>query len=237
MPINKFKSDVLGSCTRRRGQAVLGLTFGLPLGLLALAPVAGLARERAVFSPALPPSIATPVANGAIFQGAYAPLTSGARASQTGDILTITLVERISASKSNSANSGRSGSIGITPPASGPFSLFKPADVNMTGDQSFKGKGDAAQSSVLNGELSVTVIAAYPNGTMQVRGEKVLTLNRGDERVQFSGLVRAADIGPDNRIASTRVADARILYFGKGEVARASRQGWMQRFFSKISPF
>ena len=37
--------------------------------------------------------------------------------------------------------------------------------------------------------------------------------------------------------ALSRVADARIRYTGKGEIARASKQGWLQRFFSKISPF
>jgi flagellar L-ring protein precursor FlgH len=72
---------------------------------------------------------------------------------------------------------------------------------------------------------------------MLIRGEKALTLNRGDEHVQLSGIVRAADIGPDNRISSTRIADARISYTGKGEIARASRQGWLQRFFSMVSPF
>ena len=36
---------------------------------------------------------------------------------------------------------------------------------------------------------------------------------------------------------ATRVADANIRYVGKGEIARASQQGWLQRFFSIISPF
>ena len=83
----------------------------------------------------------------------------------------------------------------------------------------------------------MTITAVFPNGTMLVRGEKMLTLNRGDDRVQFSGLIRAADISADNRILSSRVADAQIRYTGKGEIARASKQGWLQRFFSKISPF
>ena len=75
------------------------------------------------------------------------------------------------------------------------------------------------------------------NGTMLVKGDKLITLNRGDEMVQFSGLVRTADISADNRIISTRVADAHIRYTGKGEIARASKQGWLQKFFSIISPF
>jgi flagellar L-ring protein FlgH len=177
-------------------------------------------------------------ANGAIFQNdGYSPLTSGMRAARIGDVLTIILAERTNASKSNAANTDRAGDIGLIPPATGPLSAISPSDVNMSGKQSFKGKGNAAQSNALSGEITVTIAALYPNGTMLVRGEKLLTLNRGDERVQVSGIVRSADISTDNRVLSSRVADAHILYTGKGEVARASQQGWLQRFFSRISPF
>ena len=175
--------------------------------------------------------------NGSIFQGAYVPLTSGGRAGAIGDIVTIQLVERTAATKSNAANMQRNGDIGLTPPTTGPLSLFNPSDVAMGGNQAFKGKGDASQSNALSGEVSVTIAAVYPNGTMLVKGEKLLTLHRGDERVQISGILRAIDIGPDNRVLSTRVANANIRYVGKGEIARASKQGWLQRFFSILSPF
>jgi flagellar L-ring protein FlgH len=211
------------------------------LALLALPVAIQAKREKAVresFAPTAPGASANAPSSGAIFQAdSYSPLTSGSRACRVGDILTIVLIERMSATKSNSATTGRNGSVGLTPPATGPLNLFNPSDINMGGDQSFKGKGDAAQSNALSGEVSVTVAAVYPNGTMLVRGEKLVTLNRGDEAVQFSGLVRTADIGVDNRVPSTRVADARIRYTGKGEIARASKQGWLQSFFSKISPF
>lgn len=207
--------------------------------LLSASPVE--AREKSPSNVYAPTASAVPAAlaaNGAIFQDSgYVPLTSGTRAAAIGDIVTIQLVERISASKSNSASSGRNGSVGITPPATGPLDILAPSDLNMGGDQSFKGKGEAAQSSNLNGEISVTISAVYPNGTMRVVGERWLTLNRGDERVQFSGLIRVADISADNRVPSSRVADARIRYTGKGEIARASKQGWLQRFFSRVSPF
>jgi flagellar L-ring protein FlgH len=178
-------------------------------------------------------------ANGAIFQATsgYAPLTSGARASMVGDVLTIALVERTAATKSTSQTTDRGGSIGLTPPSTGPFSLFNSSDVTASGTNAFKGQGQAAQSNALSGEISVTIAAVYPNGTMLIRGQKLVTLNRGDEFIQVSGLIREADIGSDNRVLSTRIADARISYTGKGEMARASRQGWLQRFFSKVSPF
>ncbi len=208
------------------------------LGLIFVALVAAKAPKPSYAPAAAPPVVEAP-ANGAIFQVArgYTPLTSGARAGAVGDILTIALVERMQASKTSSQTSGRDGSIGLSPPTSGPLALFGAADIGMGGNQSFKGQGQAGQSNTLSGEVSVTVAALYPNGTMLVRGEKQLTLNRGEEFVQVSGIVRAVDIGPDNRVLSTRVADARIAYTGKGEVARASRQGWLQRFFSAVSPF
>lgn len=188
-----------------------------------------------------PPPVYQPVAasDGSIFQVAngYAPLTSGARAARIGDLLTIALVERTQAVKSNSANVDKNGSFGITPPATGPFDLFNPSDVSVSGGTNFKGGGSAQQSNALSGQISVTVAQVFPNGTMLVRGEKLIRLNRGDEYVRFSGLVRSADIGPENIVPSTRVADAHIDYGGAGEIAQASKQGWLQRFFNIVSPF
>lgn len=191
------------------------------------------------FTPTAPVVRPVAPANGAIFQAAsgYAPLTSGARASMVGDVLTIALVERTAATKSTSQTTDRGGSIGLTPPTTGLFSLFNSSDIGASATNAFKGQGQTAQSNALSGEISVTIAAVYPNGTMLVRGQKRVTLNRGDEFVQVSGLVREADIGSDNRVLSTRIADARISYTGKGEMARASQQGWLQRFFSRVSPF
>jgi flagellar L-ring protein precursor FlgH len=197
------------------------------------------AETRAEYAPTAYVPLAAPMADGAIFHASagYAPLTSGSRAAQLGDILTIVLVEKTQAVKSTSASTDRTGSISLTPPATGPLNFFKPTDIGASGGGTFDGKGAAQQSNQLNGELSVTVAAVYPNGTMLVHGEKTLTLNRGDEHIRISGLVRTADIDLDNRVPSTRVADAKITYAGTGEIARASRQGWLSHFFSILSPF
>lgn len=228
---------------RSQGRAGYRSHFRPSLAFFAIAAVvasgpAHARKARESFVPSVPSVPPLAAANGAIFQDAgYAPLTSGARASRVGDLLTIVLTERTSATKASSSGTDRNGTISLTPPATGPLSLFKPGDINSGGAQSFKGKGESAQSNALSGEVSVTIAAVYPNGTMLVRGEKAVTLSRGEERVQISGIVRAADISPDNRIVSTRVADARIRYIGKGHVSDASRPGWLQRFFAKISPF
>lgn len=199
----------------------------------------GKKKHKEDFSATLPaPPPAQAPANGSIFQASdgYAALHEGARARRVGDPLTIVLVERTSASKSASSKLDSAGGFGLTPPSAGPLS-FDPNAAKASGTRNFNGTGTADQANALSGEISVTVAAVYPNGTMLVQGQKRVTLNRGDEFVQIKGIVRPADIDANNRVPSTRVADARIAYTGKGDVARASRQGWLSRFFQMISPF
>ena len=187
-------------------------------------------------APIMPPA---PPANGSIYQvsDGYSALYEGWRARRVGDPLTIVLVERTAASKSSSSKLDSNGSLSITPPSTGPLSLFNPTDASVSGKRGFNGQGAADQSNSLSGEVSVTVAQVFPNGTMLVQGQKRVTLNRGDEYVRIKGIVRIADISADNRVLSTRVADAQIAYTGKGDVARAGRQGWLGRFFSVVSPF
>ncbi|NCU11963.1 MAG: flagellar basal body L-ring protein FlgH [Sphingomonadaceae bacterium] len=197
-------------------------------------------RPAAGFEAALPPQPPAPrTADGAIFNAGdgYAALYQGHRAGRVGDPVTVVLVERTTTSKAAGSKADKSGGFGVTPPATGPLSFIKPDSLNASGKSTFKGDGTASQSSTLAGEVSVTIVEVRPGGTALIRGEKRLMLSQGQEWVQFSGIVRLADIGPDNRIASTRVADARIEYAGNGPVSRASRQGWLSRFFSAISPF
>ena len=197
-------------------------------------------REREPeYRPTPPPPAPPAVANGAIFQPqyGYAPLTSGQRAAQVGDVITIVLTERTQGTSSSTAQTNREGSLGLTPPTTGPLSLFSSSDVAMGGNNAFQGRGQTAQANSLTGEITVTVEEVLSNGTMRVRGEKQLRINRGNEAIRLSGIVRPGDLTSDNRVLSTRIADARIDYVGRGEIARSSRMGWLQRFFNILSPF
>ena len=222
---------------------LVGASILLSVGLApAEAKLFGGKKPKEDFSAVLPTAapVALPVvATGSIFQAAdgYAALYEGTRARRVGDPLTIVLVERTVASKSASSKLDSGGGFGITPPTTGPLSLFNPTDASISGKRNFGGTGQTDQSNTLSGEVSVTVSKVFPNGTMLVQGQKRVTLNRGDEFVQIKGLIRIADIDAENRVLSTRVADAQIAYTGKGDVARASRQGWLSRFFSVVSPF
>ena len=139
-------------------------------------------------------------------------------------------------SKSATADSNRSSDTAITLPDVPPFSYVPDGLLAGGQSQTFNGSGNAAQNNQLFGEITVTVAAVLPGGVLAIAGEKRLMLNRGEEQVQLTGLVRIDDLGPDNSVASTRVADARIRYSGTGQIADQSRAGWLQRFFAKVAP-
>lgn len=179
-----------------------------------------------------------PGGDGSIFSASagYAPLHMGLRARAVGDPLTIILIESTTAAKTVGSKSQKGGGASITPPSAGPLSV-NPGALNAASNSTFNGQGNAGQTSSLAGTLSVTIAEVRPNGTALVRGEKRMMLSQGHEWIQFSGIVRLIDIDLENRIASTRVADAHIEYSGKGALQRASRQGWLGQFFNMISPF
>ncbi len=197
-------------------------------------------RPPAGFEAALPAPAPIPrAASGSIFNASagYAALHEGLRARVVGDPVTIELIESTTTSKSAGSKTQRSGGGSILPPAAFPFSWLNPESLKASSQGSFNGQGNATQTSTFSSELSVTIAEVRANGTALLRGEKRMMLSQGQEWVQFSGIVRLADIDQDNRIASTRVADARFEYSGNGAIQRAGREGWLSKFFNMISPF
>lgn len=207
--------------------------------LLALAPVPALAGKPPVgftaTAPVPPPAHA---ADGAIFNVStgYAALVTGAQARGVGDTVTIVLSEVTTSSKTSATKTQRSGSASITTPTVGPF-VINPGALNAASQSSFNGAGNTALSSVFTGTIAVTLAEVRPNGTAVVRGEKRMLLSQGQEWIQFSGIVRLADIDQDNNVPSGKVADAHIEYAGNGAITRSAREGWLSHFFNIISPF
>ena len=71
-----------------------------------------------------------------------------------------------------------------------------------------------------------------PNGTLQIKGEKALRLNQGDEYIRLTGLVRIDDINRYNQVSSQSVANAKISYAGRGVLNDSNSAGWLTRFFA-----
>lgn len=197
-------------------------------------------RERVEpIAPAYAPPPPAPPVTGSLWHADARGLlpAEDRKARAVGDILTILLVERLQADKAAAQEASRQSARSLDLPDAKPFSRIPEGLFSGGSSSSFTGEGRTSQSNRLSGEITVTVTQLLPNGAMMVAGDRRLTLTRGEEQVQLTGLVRPEDIGPDNRILSTRVADARLRYSGTGEVAAQARQGWLSRFFDRITPF
>jgi flagellar L-ring protein FlgH len=181
--------------------------------------------------------------NGAIYQtGHDLPLFENSVAHRVGDVLTITLAEATAASKSATTTTKKTTTAAMAAPTLLGSSLtFHGRNLlnNSLNDAStFDGEGDSKQSNQLTGDISVTVARRLANGNLLVRGQKWITINQGREYVHIQGIVRPVDIGPDNTVPSTKVADATIAYGSQGALNDSNTKGWLARFFdSKWMPF
>lgn len=218
------------------------LLLGLLLGGCDSAPVRD--PNFAPVRPTVPPP--APVGTGAIYQEGYGMLWfEDLRARQVGDTLTVVLAEKTNATKSAKTASKKSNSNAISNPTLlGVEPSFPVGDQTgkfefaTASESDFSGEGTASQNNALTGDITVTVTEVLANGYLLVRGEKRLAINQGNEYVKFAGIVRPYDIGPDNRVESTKIADPTIIYVGDGQTAAASIMGWLSKFFiSALMPF
>lgn len=214
------------------------------IALLGGCVIAGDVRPYPALAPVQPvmPPQAQATAGAIYAAGPSLQLYSDRRARDVGDLLTITLLENTQAQMSANTATSKESELAIGTPTifGAPVTLGGKDILSATanGSRDFTGRGNSAQSNRLQGNVTVTVMQRLPNGNLVVQGQKNLRLNQGDELVQVQGIVRAADIAPDNTIPSSRVADARIVYGGRGAVAQSNAMGWLSRFFnSGLAPF
>lgn len=189
------------------------------------------------YAPTVPTSKDMPeTTEGSLYQGNYSmSLYNDRKALNVGDIITITLEERTVSSKSSGVSVQKESELDFNAGAllgNVPTWNDNTLETNIEQNRDFGGDSGADQSNSLEGSITVTVAEVLPSGALVVRGEKWLTLNRGDEFIRISGIVRPDDVSPDNTVPSTRLADAKISYSGTGELADAGSMGWLSRFFN-----
>ena len=181
---------------------------------------------------------ATKANNGAIYSTSSPGLfSSDKRAHQVGDILTVQLNETFSSTKSVTSQSAKEDSVGAEVGPTGLLKNFIGMGGSVAKSNSFKGSGSASQSNSLTGFISATVVKVYPNGNLEIKGQKRLRLTDGSEYVRLAGIVRPQDISASNTVSSNLIAEAQIEYVGAGTLADESRPGWGSRLFRAISPF
>jgi flagellar L-ring protein precursor FlgH len=100
---------------------------------------------------------------------------------------------------------------------------------------SSKQTGDASRNVNFKGDISVRVVAVDKNGLLQIKGSKVVDVDKNKQTLDFTGWVRPEDITPQNLVASERVADAQLTYTLTGALGK-TRGGIIGRLISVFWP-
>jgi flagellar L-ring protein precursor FlgH len=168
------------------------------------------------------------------------------RAGRIGDVVIIKIDENDAGSHAATSKLARAGSNDMGVPGS--FGLLTalaksnpdldPSHLFQTSTaQNFDGQGAVTRSGKLSGTLPVRVRAVTPNGDLYVEGTKVVLVGAEENHLYISGVIRMADIKPDNTVLSSQVADAEIEFTGTGDASDQQRPGWMSRLLSSLWPF
>lgn len=232
-------------------------------GFLALLLIAGLAGcQAAKEKPApVPPMMPAPAAMtpeehaanpGSLFDDAEADyLFSDNRARRVGDIVLVNIVETTTAKnkaetttdKESTMSLGVSNFFGQSRVGIGPVNIpgvlggTTTPMLSTSSTSAFTGTGETKRENTFTSTIACRVIKVLPGGVLEVEGARETRVNDETQYMVISGLVRTSDVGSDNSVQSTQLANARIAYYGEGTVADKQKPGWFIRLMDNVWPF
>ena len=119
--------------------------------------------------------------NGSIYSTSSSGLfSSDRRAKKVGDILSVTLSETFSSNKAVTNSSGKTDNIGVEVGPTGILRNFAGLGGSASKTNSFSGSMATNQSNSLSGTLSATVVRVFPNGNLEIKGQKKLRITELD---------------------------------------------------------
>lgn len=162
----------------------------------------------------------------------YTNLSSDFKAQYVNDLITIHIIETTQAAGTGSvqakrqfnASSGFSSLFGTLPATSKLQALVAP---NSNSD--LEGTAATASTTALTTSLTGRVVDLLPNGYLVVEAVRTIEMNSQQQTFIVHGVVRPADIAPDNSVLSTQVGDLEVELQGKGVITDATKPvgGWV----------
>jgi flagellar L-ring protein precursor FlgH len=169
------------------------------------------------------------------------------RAGRVGDILTVLVTVNDSAKTSNTTNTGITTSNAMGVPnffglestigkvLPGAFDPSKMITTN-TADAS-QGTGGINRSESISLTIAAVVTQVLPNGNMVIQGSQEIKTNQDVRQLTVAGIVRPEDISSSNTIFSSQIAEARINYGGRGDIASVQKTPAGTALLQRFWPF
>jgi len=167
------------------------------------------------------------------------------RAHQVGDLLTVTVNVTDQANFANETQRNTTGSeaSAITDFA-GAKTLGAQAQkvlpgnlLTANGSTQYDGKGSIQRQESLQTNVAAVVTQVLPNGNLVVEGKQEIRVNNEMRELIVAGIVRPEDIQSDNTIDSSKIAQARISYGGRGQITDIQQPRYGQQVMDVLLPF
>lgn len=104
-------------------------------------------------------------------------------------------------------------------------------------NSNYTGNGTVNRSESINLTVAATVTHVLPNGNMVIQGYQEVRVNFEKRELRFAGIIRPQDITKNNTIMHTQIAEARIVYGGKGQLTDVQQPRYGSQFMDIIWPF
>src|SRR5450432_610324 len=167
------------------------------------------------------------------------------RAARIGDILTVTVNFTDKANIANESQRSRASKedAGITDFAgkqllgTGAAKALSGRLLSTDSTASYDGKGSVVRQENLQTNVAAVVTQLLPNGNLVVEGKQEIRVNYEIRELIVAGIVRPEDIQSDNTIDSTKIAQARIAYGGRGQITDVQQPRYGQQVMDVLLPF
>jgi flagellar L-ring protein FlgH len=166
------------------------------------------------------------------------------RAARVGDLLTVTVnitdkanlqneTQRSRTAKENSNVTDFIGAKTITQANKILPGNLLATDSTSTAD----GKGSINRQESLTTNVAAVVTQVLANGNLVVEGKQEIRVNYEIRELIVAGVVRPEDIQSDNTIDSSKIAQARIAYGGRGQIMDVQQPRYGQQVVDVLLPF
>src|SRR5712672_469089 len=166
------------------------------------------------------------------------------RAARIGDILTVNVSFTDNANLSNETkrdrtskeDSGISDFIGAKT-ITQPLKILPGKLLTTDSTSQYDGKGTIDRTENLKTKVAAVVTQVLPNGNLVVEGKQEIRVNFEIRELIVAGIVRPEDIQSDNTIDSSKIAQARIAYGGRGQITDVQQPRYGQQVMDVLLPF
>jgi flagellar L-ring protein precursor FlgH len=167
------------------------------------------------------------------------------RAHQIGDILTVTVnitdqanfANETQRDRTTSEDSGITNFIGAGTLGTQAQKVLPGRLLTADGTSQYDGKGSIQRQESLQTNVAAVVTQVLPNGNLVVEGKQEIRVNFEMRELIVAGIVRPEDIQSDNTIDSSKIAEARISYGGRGQITDIQQPRYGQQVMDVLLPF